>query len=316
MNPYKFIEKLTVLQHPDTRQIVRLMIEHDGQQNYGLQRSILKNGTTRHFYNKKIWHSPYNIKLELNRRVSDYENKGFDVMTEISLRPNDVPTCPVFSYSIDCVAPNVKAFPINATDIPISVDCSFHQLSIRDLRYDTEITDKGIITFFKNLRKAIEFLPFEMVAVWSEKSINVLTLEFSSKPQPKHAVNYIRMLSSKKHSAFTIINATGQDHNLEQIDDNQSYAVLTGGSLTFHLASTWKIANVFLEKYPHAAKFSVYCIDSEIFKRILHDVPLNNFERSGNAEILFTHSNNQISGVTFIRSLGFDVTIDNLNILI
>lgn len=316
MHPYKFIEKLIVLQHPDTKHIVRLMIEHDGQQNYGLQRSILNNGTTRHFYNKKIWHSAYNIKLELSRRVSDYEDKGFDMMTEISLRPNDVPPCPEFNYSTSMIEPDENTLPINPTEMPIFVDCSFHQLSVRDLRYNTEVTNEELLTFFKDLRKSIEYLPFAMVAIWSEKSIKVLSLEFRSKPQPKHAINYILMLSSKKNSHFMIVDATGPGSNQQSQESNQSYAVLAGGNLTFHVASTWKIAKAFLEKHPHSANFSVYGMDSDKFMKVGEDISLGNFKRSGIAEILFTHVDSQIANITFIRSLEFDVTIDNLNNLI
>jgi hypothetical protein len=314
MHPYKYIEKLTVLQHPDTKDIVRLMIEHDGQQTYGLQRSIVTQGKTRHFYNKKLWHSAYNIKLELGRRVSDYEDKGFEVMTEISLRPSQVPDAPEFSFSTNQIESYVSARPINATDVPIFVDCSFHQLSIQDLRYNTEILDEDITQFFNGLRKAIELLPFAMVAVWSGNSIQVLSLEFRSKPQPKHAINYLSKLAAKKNSAFSIIDGTMPGAtDLGPLDEPQSFAVLTGKSLCFHLASTWKVANVFLEKHPHASLFTLYGMDSDKFTKIQNDIPLNPVKRSGNAQILFTRLHNQISNVTFVRSLGFDAQLATLN---
>lgn len=317
MHPYKYIEKLTVLQHPDTKDIVRLMIEHDGQQTYGLQRSIVTQGNTRHFYNKKLWHSAYNIKLELGRRISDYEDKGFEVMTEISLLPSEAPDAPEFSFSTNQIESYASARPINATDVPIFVDCSFHQLSIRDLRYNTEILDEDITHFFNGLRKAIEFLPFAMVAVWSTNAIQVLSLEFRSKPKPKHAINYLSKLAAKKNNAFSIIDGTMPGTtDLDSLDDQRSFAVLTGKSLSFHLASTWQIANVFLEKHPHTSLFAVYCMDSDKFTKIQSDIQLNTVKRSGNAKILFTLLHNQISNMTFIRSLGFDASLATVDDLI
>ncbi|WP_282109238.1 hypothetical protein [Shewanella algicola] len=311
MKPYKYIEKLTVLQHPDTKNIVRLMIEHDGQQTYGLQRSIVNNGVTRHFYNQKLWHSAYNIKLELDRRICDYEEKGFEVMTEISLLANANPVVPEFGYATTPPGPNNVAIPVNANDIPVIVNCSFHRLTIRDLRHDIELSDPNVSHFFNSLRKAIEFLPFTMVAMLSNQRLIVMSLEFHSKPKPQHAMNYLAVMAKKNRSSLTICDGT-QPNIPGSISAEQSYAVLTGDALSIHLASTWKLANVFLEKSANSDLFSVYCMKSEQFNKVMADIPLTIINRSGNAQILFTLANAQPSCVTFIRSIGFHATISNV----
>ena len=311
MKPYKYIEKLVVMQHPDSKDLIRLMIENDGQQTYGLQRSIVNKGKVRHFYNKKLWHSVYNVKLELARRVSDYEDKGFEVVAEISLQPNNIATIPEFFYSKNSVKASGKVASIEPTDVPIFVDCSFHKLSIRDLRYNTEIVDEDLIAFFNALRKTIEFLPFTMVSVWSKNEIKVLMLDYHSKPKPKHGFNYLAKMATTKPMAFIITDSTKQITVPCNGTFSESCAVLSGDSLTYHLSSKWMSANVFLEKHPHMTSFKVYCMDSGVYREVLTDVKLNEVDRSCNAEILFTHVENQISNVTFVRSLGFHVTISN-----
>ncbi|MGI2227758.1 hypothetical protein [Shewanella frigidimarina] len=311
MKSYKYIEKLVVMQHPDSKDLIRLMIEHDGQQTYGLQRSIVNKGKVRHFYNKKLWHSAYNVKLELARRISDYEDKGFDVMTEISLQHNNIGTIPEFFYSKKSINAGDKAVSIEPTDVPIFVDCSFHKLSIRDLRYNTEIVDEDLIAFFNALRKTIEFLPFTMVSVWSKSEIKVLMLDYHSKPKPKHGFNYLAKMATTDPMVFVVTDCTVQNSVISNDTLSESCAVLSNDSLTYHLSSKWMSANVFLEKHPHMTSFKVYCMDSGVYREVLTDVKLNEVDRSCNAEILFTHVENQISNVTFVRSLGFHVTISN-----
>lgn len=302
MPDYKFIEKITVLQHPETKNIVRLMIEHDGNRNYGFQRSIVSNGTTRHFYNKKIWHSVYHIKDELECRVSEYEEKGFDVVSEISLSPNKIPAEPIhFDFTDEPLLVEGNVLPISANDIPLQIECSFNKLAITDLRYSAQSFDTKLVDFFDNVRKTIDFLPFDMVAVLSQNTLKVLSLEFKSTPQPKHSFNYLLLLS-KKHTEYSIIDAATL---LVSANAGMSFAYFTDNQLQFCIDQTWATANVFIEKSPHSPECKVYCIRDERFHQVFSGT-IANVPRSGNAKVMYSNVKGLFSDFIFLSSLNFE----------
>jgi hypothetical protein len=304
MHKYNFIEKLTVLQHPESKNIVRLMIEHDGAQNYGLQRSIVSKGNTRHFYNNKIWHSAYHVKLELSRRICDYEEKGFDVMTEISLAPNKSQELSSFDFTAERALSADRVLPITSTDRPIFVAISFDHLDITDLRYNSKIVDKSLLEFFDGLRNTIEFLPFNMVAIQGENQIKVLSLEFKSRPKPKHGINYLVLLS-KKRSEFKILDAT---EFMIHPEAGASYASYMNGHLSFCFPHPWMKANVFIEKHSHLTTCKVYTVREERFHPI-YQGEFPNFPRSGNAEVFLSNVEGNVSDIVYVASLGFDAEI-------
>lgn len=309
MPNYEFIEKITVLQHPETKNIARLMIEHDGNRNYGLQCSIVNNGKTRHFYNNKIWHSVYHIKDELERRVAEYEEKGFDVVTEYSLAPNKIMAKPTTFGFTDSpsLAVDSDVLPISAKDIPVTIACSFNNIVITDLRYCTQIIDPQITIFFENIRNNIDFLPFDMVAIFTDTQLKVLSLEFKSKPTPNHPFNYLRLLS-KKHTEFEIVDA---ETLLIAASGGINFAHYTNNQLLFYIDQSWATANVYIEKSPYSATCKVFCIRDEQFHQI-YQGEIANVTRSGNAEVKYTVVRGMPSEFIFISSLGFEVQITAL----
>lgn len=308
MRNYKFIEKLTVLQHRDTKNIVRLMIEHDGKRNYGLQRSVVNHGNTRHYYNKKIWHSSYQIKQELDSRIEDYEEKGFDLMTEIALFPNnkeDLPTS--FCFTSEPCQSDVDVLPISAKDVPIFVSSSFDQLEISDLRYRTLIADDKLIAFFNNMRKAIEYLPFEMVAVLSNNEVKVMSLSFKSKPKPINDFNYLLMLV-KKNNDFSLVDASSL---MIPPKPGICFARLSGRQLSFHLSQPWNTANLLIEKLSYSDVCKVYSNLNDQH-HLIFEGEIANVNRSGVAEMLYSNVDEKLSDFIFISSLGFESKITSI----
>ncbi|MGI2014231.1 hypothetical protein [Shewanella oncorhynchi] len=309
MPDYDFIEKITVLQHSETKNIVRLMIEHDGNRNYGLQCSTVTNGKTRHFYNNKIWHSVYQIKDELECRVSQYEEKGFDVVTEISLAPNKnaaKPTAFCFTDEVSIVVNN-NVLPISAKDIPIKIECSFHKLDLIDLRYNTQVYEPTIKNYFESIRVNIDFLPFDMVAVVDGNQIKVLSLEFKSKPTPLNAFHYLRSLS-KNIATFDMVDA-----NTLLLDEaaGMNFAYYADNQLIFCITQSWVNAKVYIEKPTYSSTCKVFSVRDEQFCQI-YQGEIANVTRSGNAEVKYSIVDGKPSEFLFLKFLGFEEEISSI----
>ncbi len=250
--------------------IVRLMLINLGDCGYSIQRTVLVNGRTQQYKNKKIWCSLFQVKEELERLIFEYEEKGFELRNEIKLLPsNDTLNC---SYcATTTAAPSDTGIPVKSTDIPVHIDVGFDHIKISDLRYNTELDSDSLVQYCSSYRKSIAFLPFTMVAILSGNVIKIFSLKFNSFPMPGDPFKYICKLGVKASNDFSICDARALSQDYIQTDIIAVFSQ-TGGvcSIQFHFCVNWIKMTLFAQLNPTTGKLMLYAMKDGHYHHIYH----------------------------------------------
>ncbi|WP_076414923.1 hypothetical protein [Shewanella sp. UCD-KL12] len=241
---HKYFEKIVVLQN-QTGRIIRIMIMHDGQRNYSLKRSNSFNGVTKHFNNKKIWHSLYHVNLILDRQLEEYEAKGYDVIDEFSLNINR-PAKTQFKFDNHKLEAGRPMLKVSHKAIPIAVSANFDGVDIIDMRYRTEVTQTALVDLFNAVSHNIHFIPFTFTGIFDPETntLTSLSVDYRSKPDPKAYYTFDYLVNNS--GCDGIMKFAHYENSTSLCDCSGTYAKFENDILTFHFAQ-WKAVNLILE---------------------------------------------------------------------
>lgn len=240
---HKYFEKIIVLQNLQGT-IIRVMIMHDGQRNYSIQRSNVINGVTKHFYNKKLWHSLYHVYLILERRIEDYEQKGYDIIEEFQLNINRI-NKPQFRFDNHKLTPGTQMTKISHDAIPVFIETNFHGVEITDMRYQSELKASELVGLFESITQDIHFIPFVFTGLYepNTKRLTVIKIDYWSKPDPKALYTFEHLAKNQ----VTEIAVDRYENSIAGCDSSGTYALFENDIVTFHFAQ-WKALNLIVEQ--------------------------------------------------------------------
>ncbi len=291
----KYIEKLVVLAN-DAKTIVRLYIDHDGMQNYSIQRSNNRSGRATHFFNKKIWHSLYHANLILEREISQYEDKGYDVLDEFDLSSNETKQCG-FRFDNHKISPDSEMLEISPAAVPLHIDLSFNEVSIKDMRYQLDYSNEAVTSLFEQITQMINFIPFSCYVVFdpSNNRLTLLSLDYNSKPKPSSVYSFEALYLQAK----TPLALKSYTECIEKTNKTGTYVHFDGSVITFHF-SGWFVANLLAECSNSGFNELYSMANGE--HRLIHTAKLN-IKHHQHAKFLLNVEQQQIKEVIYLHIL-------------
>ncbi|QIR16305.1 hypothetical protein [Shewanella aestuarii] len=255
-----FIEKIVVLQNRKGS-IIRLYIDHDGRQDFSIQRSNQIKGRTSHFFNKKLWHSRYHVNLILERQIAQYEDKGYEIVEEFSLDPQPFKV-DQFRFDNHALKTNMSMMKISHNAIPLSISASFQQLSIVDMRYKKPVVNADIWNLFEQLTRMICFVPLICTAIYEPdtQKLILLSTHYNSLPKPTAAYSVESLLQR----ADTTIELSHFECQTMTANSKGVFAHFDNQILTFHFPG-WRVANLIVERNsPRDPQYNLYSFKNDV----------------------------------------------------